>query len=714
MRTLLPLFLAFAGLAAAGDVVSVVDWNEAGRGTLDLSRFLDAPAGKDGFVRVEGERMLVGDRRFRVWGINVVGGLTFPAKSDAEAVAADLARLGFNAVRFHHLDPDWFGGGVFGPGETTRRLDPERMDRFDYFVDQLRRRGVYFSVTLNVMRRYRPGDGVRDAEQLGLGKGATYFDPKLIELQEEFARQLLSHVNPYTGNRYGREPALCSIELVNENSLVESWMSNRLEPKPDDAWPDTWSKIPASYAEDLTSQWNADLAERHAGRLPAWRRLLDLPDEAPIPRSSSGGMVGRPADLYRAEADFLVRTEAAFFDRMKALIRGELDCPVPLIGSADHNDSTSGYPHVRNNARLDVVDAHGYWQHPKIGETTTVGNTPMVNDPRESTVVQFARTPVAGKPFTIGETNFPFPHQTAAEGYAIQTAYALLHDWDGIYWFSFGDGRASVPSAADGSRDFTGVGVVENGWFRLGYDPVKLAAVQACGLMWHRADVAPAKTRLVRPMGEDRVMESIRDKDWSARPYYDDRFDRLLSLVHATRVAFTEDDAGREYPPGPPPGRIVSDTGQLRWLNADQDRGLLVIDTPRTQALIGHAKDSGESTAALAADLDSDFAVLHLTSETDAPIAESDSLLLLHAVRATNTGFEWEPDGKTVKKWGTGPTVVTPAAGTVRLRVDAASVRVQPLAPLAVPAGEAFTVPVEDGVASFAIPDAVWSRVTPQ
>ena len=65
----------------------------------------------------------------------------------------------------------------------------------------------------------------------------------------------------------------------------------------------------------------------------------------------------------------------------------------------------------------------------------------MVNDPLDSTVVQFVRTPVEGHPFTISETNHPFPHQYACEGLPILSAYALFQDWDGLLWFDWGPGR---------------------------------------------------------------------------------------------------------------------------------------------------------------------------------------------------------------------------------------------------------------------------------
>ena len=108
----------------------------------------------------------------------------------------------------------------------------------------------------------------------------------------------------------------------------------------------------------------------------------------------------------------------------------------------------------------------------------------MVNDPLDSTVVQFARSPVAGRPFTISETNHPFPHRFACEGFSILTAYALFQDWDGLLWFDWGPGRI-----------YPAKGVVQV--FGFGSDPVKYANAALCGLWFHRGDVRPARETVV-------------------------------------------------------------------------------------------------------------------------------------------------------------------------------------------------------------------------
>jgi hypothetical protein len=71
-----------------------------------------------------------------------------------------------------------------------------------------------------VGRPFQDGDGVKDANTLRQGaKGTSFFDARLIELQKEFAQQLLGHLNPYTKQKYTDDPAVAIVEINNENSI---------------------------------------------------------------------------------------------------------------------------------------------------------------------------------------------------------------------------------------------------------------------------------------------------------------------------------------------------------------------------------------------------------------------------------------------------------------------------------------------------------------
>ena len=54
------------------------------------------------------------------------------------------------------------------------------------------------NVNLHVARTLGEADGVPPGTPWA-NKGADQFDPRIIELEKEYARDLLSHVNPYTG-----------------------------------------------------------------------------------------------------------------------------------------------------------------------------------------------------------------------------------------------------------------------------------------------------------------------------------------------------------------------------------------------------------------------------------------------------------------------------------------------------------------------------------
>jgi hypothetical protein len=226
IRAVAVVFLLACGALAAekgGFVAFPVDWTAEANSPADLSFLLDAPAGKDGQVRIADGHLVRGDgKRLRLWGVNVTMACALPAKENAPLMARRLAQSGVNCVRFHFLDVLAPRGLLDANRDDTRAFDPTQVDRLDFFVAELKKRGLYTNLNLNVAHPYKPGDGVRDSERLGFAKGLTYFDPRLLELQKEYARMLLTHRNPYTQSEYRREPAVAVVELLNENSLVES------------------------------------------------------------------------------------------------------------------------------------------------------------------------------------------------------------------------------------------------------------------------------------------------------------------------------------------------------------------------------------------------------------------------------------------------------------------------------------------------------------
>ena len=559
-----------------------IDWRENEDSLVDLSFLLDAPAGEDGFIRIGNGHLAKPDgERFRIWGVNFTAASCFPSKENAPVVAEHLARFGINCVRFHFLDSNWAAGLFVEGREDTRALSPQQLDRFDYFVSELKKRGIYANINLNVGRNYRKGDGVKDYEYLGLAKVVNYFDEHIQSLHKEYASQLLTHYNPYTKSQYRHEPAVAVVELVNENSIVEAWFSDRLLGKNTEKRPGTWTDITAWYANQLTQRYNEWLKERlPSTELKALHDMAGVKDDELIPRLTQNQFAAAPKNRFHLEAAFYMELEHNYFQQMYRYLKDELGVRALVVGTSDHNHGKTGYPLLTSTSQMDVVDGHVYWQHPRYltdpetkRRTFSIKNTPMVNEPFNSTVVQLSRSAVAGKPYTVSETNHPFPNEYACEGIAILAAYSAFQDWDGIFFYTFEhknpkEWKANMP-----------------GHFEIRPDPVRMTNLAAGALMFLRGDVRSALTTIPRSYSKEQVREGIRSP-YSDGPYFTPGFSLSIPLRHATRIVGFDGESGA-YPKVTQDSPVVSDTGELTWYYSQQTKGLVTVETERTQALVG-------------------------------------------------------------------------------------------------------------------------------
>lgn len=250
-------------------------WEAPAEAVADVRFLLDPPAGKYGPITVrDGHFSFANGQRVRFWGTNMSGEGCVPPRELASRVADRLARFGFNLVRFHGLDSRW-GKALFpANAKDTQHFDEAQLDKLDYFIAELEKRGIYINLNLHVGRQFQPGDGLPETELLGYAKYCVLFNPRMIELQKDYARKLLGHRNPYTGRTYAEDPAVVIVELTNENSLFGGWTSGYLRGRQTQRNPGTWADIPPFYGKQLTQFFNAWLVERYGTRAAlaaAWK-----------------------------------------------------------------------------------------------------------------------------------------------------------------------------------------------------------------------------------------------------------------------------------------------------------------------------------------------------------------------------------------------------------------------------------------------------------
>lgn len=219
-----------------------------------------------------GKHFLVAGKPYRFWGVNVTVAAAFPALAIAPSVAARAQKLGINLVRFHHIDnPAWTGddNSLMSLSRSTRILNPAALNRLDNFIAELKKKGIYTNMNLNVSRTFNRFDNVPDADSLReFGKGVTVFDPQLITFQKEYAKQILAHTNPYTGLKLAQDPALAMVEIINENSLYGMWKESVLKPV------SQGGGLIVRHSRMLDSLWNGFLANRYgtqAALATAWQ-----------------------------------------------------------------------------------------------------------------------------------------------------------------------------------------------------------------------------------------------------------------------------------------------------------------------------------------------------------------------------------------------------------------------------------------------------------
>jgi hypothetical protein len=613
---------------------------------IDLSFLLEAPAGKDGFLKTQGDQLVKGDGKpIRFWGFNITewsrGSTEIPSKEDAPMWASALARYGANLVRLQFLDLAAPRGMIDGTRDDSQHFDAAQLDNEDLFLAEIMKRGIYVDFNLNVGRQFKPGDNVPALRE---GKGPLLFDKRLIELEKDYAKQLLTHVNPYTQKAYVDEPGIAIVEIVNEDGIGIGWSGNN------------------AYDQELTDLFNAWLLKNVAPeKVAEFRMMAGVGPDQPVPRLKGAAIRNAPKERYYTECRFFSDLQSGFFKEMSSYLRETLGVKCPLITTADHSHSGSGYPLEADAQQLDIMDGHDYWRHPSV---PPYRHNPMVNEPFNSTAAELSRTAITGKPYTVSEVNNPFPNQFACEGIPILAAYGGFQGWDAIVWYTFEPKRT-----ADWQPVLTEA-------FDMSHDPVKMPEMAAGALMFIRGDIQRAKETVGRSYTREEVWDS---RFMANRPYFTPDFPMSVPLLHGSRIKSLD---------GQPTAAITadldspfkSDTGQLVWYTNSADTGLVTIDSPCTQGLVGFVKVNGKGVTYLSANISNTFGAIILCSLEAKPIEKAGRMLLVTGSRVGNDGMTWNTAQSQPANWGASPTTIEPVTGTITLRNLAAAKNVSAVA----------------------------------
>ena len=591
---------------------------------LDFSFLLDAPAGKYGFLKSEGENFVFEGRPgvpVRFNGANLCEEIsTRYTKEEAERLAEQIAALGLNAVRLHHFDRD-----LVDSARTDGAVNPERLDNLHYLVYAMKKRGIY--VTLDLYTSRTTGFPEKFSGMFDV-KSRMIFSPELRANLMNFARTMLTPVNPYTGLALKDDPALIFIGLINED--------------------------PTMTIHDQYKYPNSDPVRHQAVRraFESYCAARNIPPPAKPDK-----------ELY---ARFLNDHHIQIYREMTGALRkmGVRQMTSDISCSAN---SITAIP----RKTFDYVDNHFYFSHPKaLGNEWTFPNS--YSDDSMTTVLfdnmtRVAASRIQGKPMTITEFNFCAPNTYRHEGGLAMGSLSAFQNLSGIFVFEYaGYGHKTRWNTLNQVGGHLG-------WFGISVDPIRLLAQRVIALLYLRGDVKQAPA-------EELELLTITPDDYKLPEVQNYSFYRLAkdaaipakfhSLAFYTKIAT---DAADRVPAGsrslremlsgkplnpprrgkgvyrPEEGRIVSSTGEI---SVDAKNKTIRVLTPKSEGFTVTGKSAKGKFLSVSGSsaLCSVFAAA-LDGKT---LADSSRILLFHMTDIQATGRKKTVLGKLqiVYNWG--------------------------------------------------------------
>ena len=632
-----------------------------------------APCGVHGRVVVRDGHFEFEDRPgepVRFWGVNISSGANFPDEDKAEAIAAHLAALGYNAVRIHHHD-----GGLVAQNPDTTALDPAALRRHDALVAACSRHGLYIVTDLYVSRpvSWRAVGIDRDGT---IGKGAF---KHLVPVHDgafsnwcAFASAWLGHTNAFTGIRFADDPALLSVALINEGNLDNG------------AGPEPFVSLPC-----WREKWESWLASAKAADKAAF---ADIP--ATIPKGDHWQRTRHVAAFSR----FLADVEADFEARAVRFLREEVGLKAPLSNMSAWMQPPE-YQGVLAGPTQDYVEGHAYCDHPSFPEKAwglpcRVGTENPVRQRLHSMgfgAMGGTLKRVFGKPFCVTEFNYCAPNPHRGAGGLLFGAEAAAQDWSGAWRFDW----AATKQAIEAPETFY------CGIFAISGDPLRQASERIAAALFLRGDLAPCADAYAVLLPPSKITGSFDGESKQLNtPWPELTWRARLGTVWAEEAPSWAKwvDPYPDYYKRKGP---VADLPPRDDVALDREAGWFKVATPRTCAVFAESgvhtagcmriqivssptsqvssqKSRNETFDLRPATCDGGDAVaatVWASSLDGEPLATSKHVLVGFLTDLRNTGEELEEEESAilVRKWGTPPHLVRAGRAHVELALDPAT-----------------------------------------
>jgi len=648
---------------------------------IRMNRWLDAPAGKHGFVNYKNDKLLFQDGTFvKFWGTNISGENVFAKKSDAEIWANTLAMYGVNSVRIHKFTQSGMSDSI------STDLKKESYERLDYFSFKLREKGIYYGWSPIYGHKPKPTDSssllayneIINADlnsHLSFSTiGLVNFAEDLQTLHIKLITNLLNHKNLFTGLKYANDPALSFIELQNEDDIFFATTEAMVEKC------STYKKLlTMKFGEWLTKKYQnqeklkivwGEKAFRWGREIKNIKWNLEQTNITPVTNHGiysyefeKASKSSEPLPKFLSDmATFLFEQQNKFYKKFTKAIRSTGYKGLITSSNWQAGSGASHYYNLYTDYETGMIDRHNYFGG-GTGHTLEPGkfnNASMLNYPG-SGLLGSGMQQISDRPFSLSEWLSIIPNEWTAEATPIIAAYGMgLQGWDASFSFD-----SQTPY-------FTSTIEVPNKYWPSVYNimsPTNLLLYPAIARMIYRNDVKEGEIiskryvslselkkgnlgfkEIVNQQGDMKSFDgTIRDEALAIGKVVIEFTDKIKEAKILKLSNYWDEE-----------NKIIkSISNELEWHYSGQ--GYFTINTEGTKAVIGFAKGKNIQLDYMSVKINNPFAVVIFTSlDKDKSIQESKHILVTTMARAKNTGMKYNNDKTELLEVGHTPILLEP------------------------------------------------------
>ena len=660
--------------------------NDFQKGEIGLADWLDAPAGKHGFVQMQADKLVFEDGTpVKFWGVNIGNEGCYPEQKEAEGLANYWSKYGINAVRLHKFTWDEHKKSANGHDSSTV-MSNEFWQRFDYFQYQLQQRGIYAGWSHIYGHRVREADRKRllNYEEIknlkypwshlsGSTSALVNFAPDLQNLSIELTVNMLNHRNPHTKKRYADDPALSFVELQNEDNIYWSAIGEALKQAP------TYRKLLCEqFADWLKKKYQTD-----ENLIKAWGQN-NLPDGEGIALHNvfptpNHGLFGQEYEMAYQEKraifnhildkmTFLFEQQSKFYGRFVQAIRATGYRGTIVASCWQAGSGISHYYNLYADYQAGIIDRHNYFGG-DVGHNLAPGkvNKQSMLEVAGSGLLSSGLQQVVDRPFVLSEWMNTMPNEWIAEGTPLVALYGMgLQGWDASYHFASNQVGFSKGLATDG---WGGVYNADS--------PLQIGLYPALARMIYRNDISESAVISTRNVHVPSLAEGkLGFREKVSQQFDIKEFDGDVSTknlaVGRTVVTFTQTFE--------PTGKadlskfhnekiqtLTSATKQLEWQYGKEP--FVRFDSPRSKAVIGFTGAKKQDFDELSITIKTPFAVVLITAlEKNKTLKNSKKWLITTVARAQNTGMTYNEDRSQLLEIGTPALLLEPVDFALSLK----------------------------------------------